>query len=102
MENGIPQKTHAAAPIQPELLALQQALQLIVKEKIFPIEVETDATEIIGFLHDDYPTYTGLICDCRRLMEKALQIGEIGVKHSFREGNSVAYLLAREALMQPS
>lgn len=89
-------------PIQVELQALQQALQIIVREKVILVEVEIDTTEIIRFLRDDYPTYNELIYDCRWLMEQTTQMGEIMVKHNFREANSVAHLLAKEALMQPS
>ncbi|XP_075092182.1 uncharacterized protein LOC142172459 [Nicotiana tabacum] len=88
--------------IHVELQALKQAHQIIVREKIITVEMETDAMEIIRFLHDDYPTYNDLIYDSRCLMEKAMQIEEIVVKHNFREGNSVAHLLAKEARMHPS
>nr|XP_016452771.1 PREDICTED: uncharacterized protein LOC107777289 [Nicotiana tabacum] len=98
---GYYEKYPTTSPIQAELQALRHALQIIIKENIFPVEVETNATEIIRFIYDDYPTYNDLIHECRLLMEKATQQGEITMKHSFREGNIVAHQLAKESLMEP-
>ncbi|XP_075099407.1 uncharacterized protein LOC142176193 [Nicotiana tabacum] len=99
---GYYEKYQTTSPIQAELLALRHALQIISKKNIFPCEVETDARNVIRFLDEDYPTYNDLIHECRWLMEKALQQGEIIMKHNFREGNMVARQLAKEALMCPS
>ncbi|XP_019252871.1 PREDICTED: uncharacterized protein LOC109231684 [Nicotiana attenuata] len=99
---GYHKKIHAISPIQAELQAFWHALQLIIREQIFPVEVETDATEVIRFLQDDYPTYNNLICECRWLINKASVQWKITLKHSFREGNMVAHLLAKAALMQSS
>nr|XP_009765418.1 PREDICTED: uncharacterized protein LOC104216970 [Nicotiana sylvestris] len=99
---GYYEKCPTISPIQAELLALRQALQTIIKEKITPCELETDATEVIHFLDEDYPTYSDLIHECRCLMGKAMQQGEIIMKHNFREGNMVAHKMAKEALKYPS
>ncbi|XP_070023147.1 uncharacterized protein [Nicotiana sylvestris] len=99
---GYHKKIQATSPIKTELQAFRHALQLIIREHIFPIEVETDATEVIRFLQDDYPTYNNLIYECRRLMEEASRQGTITLKHSFREGNMMAHLLAKAALVQRS
>lgn len=61
-----------------------------------------DATEVIRFLQDDYPTYNNLIYECRWLINKASKQGTVTLKYSFREGNMVAHLLAKAALMQSS
>nr|XP_016467765.1 PREDICTED: uncharacterized protein LOC107790361 [Nicotiana tabacum] len=81
---GYYEKYPTTSPIQAELQALRHALQIIIKENIFPVEVETDAIEVIHFLYEDYPTYKDLIHECRWLMEKATQQWEIIMKHSFR------------------
>ncbi|OIT39476.1 hypothetical protein A4A49_63851, partial [Nicotiana attenuata] len=99
---GYYEKCLIISPIQAEILALRQTLQTIIKEKIIPCELETDATELIRFLEEDYPTYSDLIHECRCLMGKAMQQGEIIMKHNFREGNMVAHKMVKEALKYPS
>nr|XP_016446718.1 PREDICTED: uncharacterized protein LOC107771788 [Nicotiana tabacum] len=96
---GYYDKYPTTSPNQAELQALWHALQIIIKENIFPVEVKTDTTEVIRFLYEDYPTYNDLIHECRWLMDKATQQGKITMNHSFREGNMVAHQLAKEALM---
>ncbi|XP_019234668.1 PREDICTED: uncharacterized protein LOC109215104 [Nicotiana attenuata] len=99
---GYYEKCQIISPIHAELLALRQALQTIIREKFTPCELETDATEVIHFLEEDYPTYSNLIYECRCLMGKAMEQGEIIMKHNFREGNMVAHKMAKEALKYPS
>ncbi|XP_070020091.1 uncharacterized protein [Nicotiana sylvestris] len=69
---GYYEKYPTTSPIQAELLALRHVLQTISKENIFPCEVKTDATEVIRFLEEDYPTYNDLIHECMWLMEKTM------------------------------
>ncbi|OIT37991.1 hypothetical protein A4A49_61289, partial [Nicotiana attenuata] len=95
-------KCQSISPIHAELLAFRQALQTIIKGNFTPCEIKTDATEVIRFLEENYPTYNVLIFKCRCLMEKAMKQGEIRMKHNFREGNMVAHKLAKEALHYPS
>ncbi|XP_019236412.1 PREDICTED: uncharacterized protein LOC109216686 [Nicotiana attenuata] len=45
---GYYEKCQIISPIHAELLALWQALQTIIKEKITPCELETDATEVLN------------------------------------------------------
>ncbi|OIT01083.1 hypothetical protein A4A49_60035, partial [Nicotiana attenuata] len=95
-------KVHAISPMQTELQALMHALQIIIREHMFPIEVETDATEIISIINKDYSTNNELCHICRLLVEEASRKGRILFKHSFREGNMVAHILAKEALRRTS
>ncbi|OIT21852.1 hypothetical protein A4A49_65530, partial [Nicotiana attenuata] len=97
---GFFKKIQATSPIQTELQALRHALQLIIREHIFPVEVETNATEVIRVISEDYPTNNNLIYECMLLMEEASRLGTISLKHSFREGNMMAHLLAKAALIK--
>ncbi|OIT23227.1 hypothetical protein A4A49_64688, partial [Nicotiana attenuata] len=99
---GYYEKCQIISPIHAELLALWQALQTIIKEKITPCELETDATEVIRFLEENYPTYIDIIYECRCLIGRVMEQGEIIMKHNFREGNMVAHKMAKEALKYPT
>nr|XP_033517676.1 uncharacterized protein LOC117281929 [Nicotiana tomentosiformis] len=86
--------THAATPIQAELLALQQGLQLACDLQLWPLEKETDSTDVLQCLEHGYPTYNTIICECSWLM---LQLKQVVVRHSFRQANRVSHVLAKEA-----
>ncbi|XP_019233012.1 PREDICTED: uncharacterized protein LOC109213647 [Nicotiana attenuata] len=101
-KTGYYKKIQAISPIKIELQDFRHALQLIIREHILPVEVETDAIEVIRLLSDDYPTYNNLLHECRWLMDEASRQGTITLKHSFRERNMVAHVLAKAALMQRS
>ncbi|XP_019224525.1 PREDICTED: uncharacterized protein LOC109206186 [Nicotiana attenuata] len=88
---GYYKKCESISPIHAELLAFRQALQTIMKENFTPCEIETDATEVIHFMDEDYPTYNSLLNEYRYFMEKLMDMGEIRLKHNFREGNKVAH-----------
>ncbi|OIT20644.1 hypothetical protein A4A49_62761, partial [Nicotiana attenuata] len=99
---GFNAKCESTSPIHSELLAFRQALHITMQGNFIPCEIETDATEVIRFLEEDYPTYKSFLDECRYLMEKLMERGETRMKHNFREGNKVAHLLAKEALFQPT
>ncbi|OIT20739.1 putative ribonuclease h protein, partial [Nicotiana attenuata] len=94
---GFNAKCESTSPIHSELLAFRQALHITMQGNFIPCKIETDATEVIRCLEEDYPTYKSLFDECRYLMEKLMERGETRMKHNFREGNKVAHLLAKEA-----
>ncbi|OIT37606.1 hypothetical protein A4A49_55853, partial [Nicotiana attenuata] len=100
--SGFLKKIQATSPLQTELQDLLHALQLIIKEQLFPVDVETDATEVVRVISEDYPTNNVLIYKCRLLVEEASRQGTISFRHSFRKGNMVAHVLAKAALMETS
>lgn len=62
-----------------------------VSNSLTPIEVETDATEVLTLLEKLQPIWYSLVLSCRQLLKK---LGTPVVRHSFRKGNKVADYLA--------
>lgn len=50
-------KSYANSPIQIELQALYQGLYLAHEMKLQPLEVETDAIQVIIYINNDCITY---------------------------------------------
>ncbi|XP_019244371.1 PREDICTED: uncharacterized protein LOC109224240 [Nicotiana attenuata] len=97
---GFHMKTQTLSATQVDLQALRECLQLIMQHNLLPVEIETDASEIINMIANDHPTYTKLIYECRWLMKQTRRKGKVVLRHSFRQGNSVAHALAKMALKQ--
>lgn len=76
-----------------ELMALQESLQLAASNNLAPIEVETDATEVLTLLEKPQPFLHSIILTCRQLLR---QLGNLVVRHNFRQGNKVADFLATQ------
>nr|XP_016478792.1 PREDICTED: uncharacterized protein LOC107800150 [Nicotiana tabacum] len=49
--------THAATPLQVELLALKHGLQLVWDLQLKPLKIETSSTDVLKCLDHGYPTY---------------------------------------------
>ncbi|XP_059294672.1 uncharacterized protein LOC132047681 [Lycium ferocissimum] len=87
-------KCFANSPLHAELLALDHGLQVAINRNLQPLEIEIDSTDVIKALSIGNDTYSSLISSCRWLLS---QLQNILIRHSFREGNHAAHLLAKEA-----
>ncbi|OIT31306.1 hypothetical protein A4A49_56379, partial [Nicotiana attenuata] len=95
---GFNMKVQAASYIHAELLALQQSLMLAMERNLFPIEIETDSIQVLNLLENGNSTFDPLLHNCKWLL--SMKEKDLVVQHSFREGNGVADLLAKEAAKQ--
>lgn len=87
-------KVNAKSPIHTELQDFYYAIQLTWEQQLYPLKVETDAMQVINFINYGCVTYKYLINNCRWLMSK---MDTLVIRHSFDQGNEIAYLLANEA-----
>ncbi|OIT37535.1 hypothetical protein A4A49_59281, partial [Nicotiana attenuata] len=94
---GFHVKTLVITHTHAELLALQHRFQLAVQHSLFPIEVETDSVETIELLQKNHITYQSTLDSCRYQLRR---LGSPAVRHSFREGNKAAHLLAKQGSKQ--
>ncbi|OIT40116.1 putative ribonuclease h protein [Nicotiana attenuata] len=78
--------------ITTELHALIKGLSLALEMQLIPLEVETDAHEVITLLDTDNSKYTNLICDCRHLLG---MLHNLPVRHAYKEQNGIADQLAK-------
>ncbi|OIT23588.1 hypothetical protein A4A49_64042, partial [Nicotiana attenuata] len=67
--------------------------------KLYPLKVETDATQVIVYINNGYITYDSIINTC---MWSISRMGMIVTQHNFRQDNEVAHLLAKHATMLSS
>ncbi|OIT29317.1 putative ribonuclease h protein, partial [Nicotiana attenuata] len=91
---GFTMKIISRAPIHAELMALYQGLRIAKEKKLYPLEIETDATQVIKYIKEGCITYDSIIYSCRLLLS---QMGTVVMRHNFRQGNEVAHLLAKHA-----
>lgn len=78
---GVQMKSHSKSSIHSELQALYIGLQLTWEQKLYPLEVETDATHVINYINHGCVTYDSLVNNCRWLISKMdMQV----IRHSFR------------------
>ncbi|XP_070039961.1 uncharacterized protein [Nicotiana tomentosiformis] len=89
MEN-IPHTTNSMV----ELKSLLKGLQLAEQNGWIPLDINTDSPEIIQMLLTGNLTYDPMICECRLLMQR---MDKVVVRHTYREQNRVADVLAKEA-----
>nr|XP_009793477.1 PREDICTED: uncharacterized protein LOC104240341 [Nicotiana sylvestris] len=94
---GFTNCTYAASPLQAEFLALKQDLQIALQMQLQPLEIKTDSTEMIKLIKESDEVLNDLIYDCRWLM---LQLKLLAIRHTFRQGNATAHMLAKEASHQ--
>ncbi|KAK4718362.1 hypothetical protein R3W88_016700 [Solanum pinnatisectum] len=66
---------------------------LALDRGMIPLEIETDVTEIIEFLHYSHPIYLSMLDLCRSLLRR---LGNLVVRHNFCEANKLADFLAKE------
>ncbi|OIT21512.1 hypothetical protein A4A49_64036, partial [Nicotiana attenuata] len=78
---------------QAKLLALLKGLQIVEERQLTPLEINTDSTEVIRMLINGNLIFDSIIFECRSIVQR---LGDVVVKHSFREMNKVADLLAKE------
>ncbi|KAK4711266.1 hypothetical protein R3W88_005779 [Solanum pinnatisectum] len=76
-----------------ELQAFELGLQLAFERGMIPLEIETDLTEVIEFLHHSHPIYLSVLDSCRSLLRR---LGNPMVRHHFRQANKLADFLAKE------
>lgn len=85
---GIQMKAYSRAPVHTQLQALYQGLHIAQKMNLYPLEVETDATQVIAYItHDDCITYDSII---KLYMWLISEMGTVVIQHNFRQGNEVA------------
>ncbi|MCE3050851.1 hypothetical protein HAX54_048290, partial [Datura stramonium] len=77
----------------PELQILELGLQLAYNHKFFPLDVETDSTEVIESFNYSHPIYASCVESCRSLLKK---LGNPPLRHNFRDANKIADVLAEE------
>lgn len=68
MQNGLWGYTQAIShttPIEYEFRALKRGLQIVINHQLAPLEINTDAKDIIRMLQTSNLKYDALICDCR-------------------------------------
>lgn len=83
-----------AISITYRIASSSRGIQLATRFGLLPLEVETDSTELINAMNNGHTILSNLIQSCRSIMrqEKSLLL-----QHNFRQGNSVADALAKEA-----
>ncbi|OIT01316.1 putative ribonuclease h protein, partial [Nicotiana attenuata] len=89
MEN-IPYTTN----IRAEIRAITKGLQLAELNNLLPLEIDTDSSETINMLINGNLIFDPLICECRSLIQR---MGRVEVRHTYREQNRVADVLAKKA-----
>ncbi|XP_019226006.1 PREDICTED: uncharacterized protein LOC109207519 [Nicotiana attenuata] len=92
---GFTKSCYTHSPMQAELLALQEGLKLAIELPFPDLQIETDSTEVLRMLDEDYSTTNPCLLTCRSLTQ---QLKSLVIRHSFREGNAVADCLAKEAV----
>ncbi|XP_075079940.1 uncharacterized protein LOC142165243 [Nicotiana tabacum] len=78
---------------QAELLAVLKGLQIAEERQFTPLEINTDSTEVIRMLINGNLHFDSFIHECRSIVQR---LGVVVVKHSYRETNKVADMLAKE------
>lgn len=74
-----------------ELYALEASLRLALRPSLTPLEIECESTEAITLLDSLHSTHVSTVHSCRLLLRN---LGNLVVRHNFREGNQVVDLLA--------
>ncbi|XP_019235506.1 PREDICTED: uncharacterized protein LOC109215848 [Nicotiana attenuata] len=91
---GFQKKTNAIYPLHAELQSLQEGLKLAHRFMLFPLEIETDSTDVIKAIENGHATLNNVIFFCRSLM---FQLKDLVLRHNFRERNRVTDALAKDA-----
>ncbi|XP_075092242.1 uncharacterized protein LOC142172509 [Nicotiana tabacum] len=76
-----------------ELLAILKGLQIAEERQLTPLKINTDSNEVIRMLINRNLLFDSLIHECRSIVQR---LGVVVVKHSYKETNKVADLLAKE------
>ncbi|KAK4739250.1 hypothetical protein R3W88_002947 [Solanum pinnatisectum] len=90
---GFTYKSMAQNHTTAEIEAFHTGLILADSLKLGNPEIETDSAEILQLLDHAKPPYDIIISDCRSLLRK---LQNPVVRHSFRQGNYVADILAKQ------
>nr|XP_016497066.1 PREDICTED: uncharacterized protein LOC107815928 [Nicotiana tabacum] len=95
---GFQNNTHAANALQAETLAIQEGLKLAMDLNLFPLQIESYATEAVKLLLSESNVSNPIFLYYRSFI---LQGREMLIRHNFRQGNATAHLLAKEAMKLP-
>ncbi|OIT34659.1 hypothetical protein A4A49_63691, partial [Nicotiana attenuata] len=91
---GFTSKIISRTLINSELMALYQGLCIAKDRKLFPLEIESDATHVITFIKEGCKAYESIINSCRMLLS---QMDTMMMHHNFRQGNEAAHILVKHA-----
>lgn len=86
-------------PLEAKLRALLRGLQFVVNHQLAPLEINTDASEVIIMMQQGDLRYGTLLSECRLLME---QLQEVELMHIYKEENKVVDIMAKEGAQQES
>ncbi|OIS98359.1 hypothetical protein A4A49_60973, partial [Nicotiana attenuata] len=95
---GFQHQCPASSALHSELEALKEGLNLTLNKGLTPLVIETDSTEVIKALNEDYQSHHMTVSSCRWLMH---QLKDPPIQHNFRNGNQVAHKLAKETVNNP-
>ncbi|MCD7469248.1 hypothetical protein HAX54_008119 [Datura stramonium] len=90
---GFSCKNNATNHTITELQALEYGLQLAYDLNLFPVEVETDSTEVLENIDNPNPIYNSIPVFCRSLLRK---LGNPPLRHCFHQENKVTEFLAKQ------
>ncbi|XP_075080555.1 uncharacterized protein LOC142166043 [Nicotiana tabacum] len=96
---GFHKTSQPISPTHVKLLALLEGLKIAKEMNFLNLKIETDCTDVIKLIYEDNSNFSNIVFECRWLMH---QLKLPHLKHNFREGNEVAYLLAKQAIRNPS
>ncbi|OIT04530.1 hypothetical protein A4A49_65327, partial [Nicotiana attenuata] len=96
---GYASKITPKTPIHAELMALHLGLIIANKRKLLPLEIETDATQVISFINNGCKAYDTIINSYRLLLAR---MDQVVLHHNFRQGSEVAHNLAKHAEILPA
>lgn len=96
---GFSKKVCALNHTHAELSALEHELHLVIDHQLTLVEIETDSIEVIELLNEKIPIFNNLINSCRFHLKR---LGNLVIRHSFREGNKVAHALANKGSKKQS
>lgn len=83
--------THANGCLQAEIKALLEGLKTAHEWGMFPLQIETNSTEVILLIQQGNNLYANTILKCRSLMHQQKQVI---LQQEFRQGNRIAHQLA--------
>lgn len=73
-----------ATPLEAELQALRKGLKIVIQHQLNPLEMDTDAQELINMFTNGNLKYDNLLYECRCVMDR---LGRMELKQVFREQN---------------
>jgi len=83
---GFAKLTHANGSLGAELKALREGLRTEKEWNLFPLEIETDCSEVIQAIQVGNKLFNKIINDCKSLIHQQ----RVTLQHTFRQGNMIA------------